>query len=356
MIIVEKLGILLQQTGHLFESEGVLNPGVIKVKDKIHLFYRAVTKDNYSTIGYCRLSSPMVIEYRSDKPVLFPQAEYEFQGLEDPRIVEIENVYYLSYTAFSGVNALGALAISEDLIHWKKLGIIVPQVTYEEFKHFAEFEGSIHEKYVRFNDYQKSHQKQDQKIFLWDKNLIFFPRKINGKFCFLHRIKPDLQIVVNVEHLDDLTIDFWQEYFFHFHEHVLLAPKFDHEVSYVGCGCPPIETPWGWLLIYHGVHDTITGYVYTACAALLDLTQPEKELSRLPYPLFIPDKPWEVTGEVNNVCFPTGTVVEGDSLYIYYGAADERIAVAKVSMSAVLIELLSYQINYYSHEQPQNGS
>jgi predicted GH43/DUF377 family glycosyl hydrolase len=95
--------------------------------------------------------------------------------------------------------------------------------------------------------------------------------------------------------------------------------------------------------------------VYTACAALLDLTHPEKELSRLPYPLFIPDKPWEIVGEVNNVCFPTGTVLEGDSLYIYYGAADERIAVAKVSISALLIELMSYQINYYDHEQPKNG-
>lgn len=174
---------------------------------------------------------------------------------------------------------------------------------------------------------------------MWDKNLIFFPRKIDGNFCFLHRIKPDIQIVVAIEKLEDLTIEFWQNYFSHFDEHIVLSPKYHHEVSYIGSGCPPIETADGWLLIYHGVHDTIKGYVYSACAALLDLEQPQKELARLPYPLFFPEKEWELKGEVNNVCFPTGTVLENDTLYMYYGAADERIAVASVSLKELLAEL-----------------
>lgn len=339
MIKINKLGILLEKTDNYFENEGVLNPGVIKVGDTIHLFYRAVTKDNYSTIGYCKLSAPMKVQTRSDKPVLVPQSNYEFQGLEDPRIVEIEGTYYLSYTAFNGINALGALASSTDLVNWKKHGVIVPQITYEEFKHFTEAQGTLHEKYIRFNDYQKSHEKQDRKIFLWDKNLLFFPRKIGNKFCFLHRIKPDIQIVVALEKLEDLTIEFWQNYFFNFNEFVVLSPKFDHEVSYIGSGCPPIETKEGWLLIYHGVHDTISGYVYSACAALLDLDKPQKEIARLPYPLFFPEKKWELEGEVNNVCFPTGTILEDDTLYIYYGAADERIAVASVSLTELLAEL-----------------
>jgi predicted GH43/DUF377 family glycosyl hydrolase len=339
MIKVNKHGILLRKTVNHFECEGVLNPAVIKVDDTIHLFYRAVTKDNYSTIGYCTLSSPFEISRRNETPMLFPQAEYEFQGLEDPRIVEIEGIFYLTYTAFNGINALGALATSKDLVHWQKQGIIVPQITYEEFKHFTEAEGSIHDKYIRFNDYQKSHQKQDRKIFLWDKNLILFPRKIHSKFYFLHRIKPDIQIVVAIEKLEDLTIDFWQNYFFHFDEYVVLTPKYHHEVSYIGSGCPPIETAEGWLLIYHGVHDTVKGYVYSACAALLDLQNPQKEIARLPYPLFFPEKEWEIKGEVNNVCFPTGAIVEYDTLYIYYGAADERIAVASVSLKELLAEL-----------------
>lgn len=339
MITVNKHGILLCKTGNSFENEGVLNPAAIKVGDIIHMFYRAVTKDNYSTIGYCTLSSPLVVKDRSESPILIPQAEYEFQGLEDPRIVEIEGIYYLSYTAFNGVNALGALATSTDLIHWQKHGIIVPKITYDEFMHFIEAEGAKHDKYIRFNDYQKSHEKQDRKKFLWDKNLIFFPRKIEDKFCFLHRIKPDIQIVVAINKLEDLTIEFWQNYFSTFDEYIVLAPKYHHEVSYIGSGCPPIETDSGWLLIYHGVHDTIKGYVYSACAALLDLKNPQKEIARLPYPLFYPEKEWELKGEVNNVCFPTGAVVEDDTLYIYYGAADERIAVASVSVKELLAEL-----------------
>lgn len=339
MIQVNKLGIVLEKTDNRFECTGVLNPAVIKVGNTIHMFYRAVTHDNYSTIGYCSLSSPTVVEQRNPSPLLFPQFSYEFQGLEDPRIVHIDHLFYLTYTAFDGVNALGALAISSDMIHWEKLGIVVPQITYEEFKHFTEFEGTVHEKYERFNSYQKSHEKQDRKVFLWDKNLVFFPRKINGMFCFLHRIKPDIQVVVEVERLEELTIDFWQKYFMHFDEFIVLKPRFDHEVSYIGSGCPPIETAAGWLLIYHGVHDTIKGYVYSACAALLDLDNPQREIARLPYPLFSPAERWELKGEVNNVCFPTGTVLEGDTLFIYYGAADERIAVASLSLKALLDEL-----------------
>lgn len=340
MVGVVKHGILLKKTEHPFECDGVLNPGVIKVDDIIHLFYRALAKDNYSTIGYCRLSAPMEVESRNEIPVLVPQSTYEFQGLEDPRIVKIEDTFYLTYTAYDGVNALGALAISKDLIQWQKLGILVPQITYQEFKHFIESEGTIKEKYIRFNEYQKSHEKQDRHVFLWDKNLLFFPRKIDGKFCFLHRIKPDIQIVVSVEKLEDLTIEFWQNYFIHFDEHIVLGSKYPHEVSYIGGGCPPIETSEGWLMIYHGVHDSIKGYVYSACAALLDLHNPAHEIARLPYPLFFPEKEWELKGEVNNVCFPTGTVVEGDTLYIYYGAADERIAVASLSMKELLDALL----------------
>ncbi len=339
MVTVNKLGILLQKTTNRFESEGVLNPAVIKAGNTIHLFYRAVTKDNYSTIGYCKLSAPMVVQSRNDTPLLFPQSPYEFQGLEDPRIVKIEDTYYLTYTAFNGTNALGALAISKDLVHWEKKGIIVPRITYEEFKHFAESKGTIHDKYVRFNNYPKSRDKQDQKSFLWDKNLIFFPRKIDNKFYFMHRIKPDIQLVEKVEKLEDLTTDFWQNYFSRFDENIVLSPKHHHEVSYIGGGCPPIETTDGWLIIYHGVHDTVKGYVYSACAALLDLKNPQKELARLPYPLFFPEKEWEIEGEVNNVCFPTGAVLDDDTLYIYYGAADRRIAVATVSLKELLAEL-----------------
>ena len=340
MIDVKKQGILVQKTALDFENEGVLNPAAIREGESVHLFYRAVSTGNHSSIGYCRLKGPLVIEERFDSPVLSPQFDYESQGVEDPRIVKIDDLYYLTYTAYNGTNALGALAVSKDLRQWDKKGIIVPQVTYEEFRLLTEINGSNNEKYLRFNGYRHISQKEGEQVFIWDKNLIFFPRRINGNLCFLHRIRPDIQIVVSLNNLEDLTAEFWQNYFLHLDDCIVLSPKYEHEVSYLGGGCPPIETEFGWLLIYHGVHDSLKGYVYSACAALLDLENPQKEISRLPYPLFKPEAEWELKGEVNNVCFPTGTALFDDTLYIYYGAADERIAVASVSISALLKELI----------------
>ena len=96
------------------------------------------------------------------------------------------------------------------------------------------------------------------------------------------------------------------------------------------------------MLIYHGVQQTEKGRVYSACAALLDLNNPAKELARLPYPLFFPEYDWELIGEVNNVVFPTGTALFGNTLFIYYCAADSLIATASLSLSALVDELLTY--------------
>ena len=142
-----------------------------------------------------------------------------------------------------------------------------------------------------------------------------------------------------VHNLEELTTEYWQNYFMHLEDYIVISPKHKHEISYIGGGCPPIETSKGWLVIYHGVYDTVKGYVYCACAALLDINNPQKLISRLPYPLFKPEHNWELTGEVNNVCFPTGAIVIEDTLYIYYGAADEQIACATVKLSELLNEL-----------------
>ncbi|MGE8556675.1 MAG: pesticidal protein Cry7Aa [Chryseobacterium jejuense] len=340
MVSLKKDGIILRKTTLDFESEGVLNPAVIKDNGKIHLFYRALAKNNFSSIGYCILSDYKTIETRLNNPVIIPEFEYEKHGVEDPRIVKIDHLFYLTYTSYDGINALGTLAVSEDLTSWQKRGIIVPKIPYNKFRFLSESQGEIAEKYRRFNKLPPTHTK-DKDVFLWDKNVIFFPRRINGKLYFLHRIRPDIQIV-GIESIEDLNPDFWKDYFLHFKEHIVLSPQYEHEVSYIGGGCPPIETEHGWLLIYHGVHDTIEGYVYSACAALLDIDNPEKEISRLPYPLFKPEEEWELKGEVNNVCFPTGAIVEEDTLHIYYGAADKRIAVASLSIPELLKELLQY--------------
>jgi beta-1,2-mannobiose phosphorylase / 1,2-beta-oligomannan phosphorylase len=344
MINVRKEGIIIEKTTLEFENEGVLNPAAIREGNFVHLFYRAVRKGNFSTIGYCLLNGPLKIENRHYKPLIVPEFDFESHGIEDPRIVKIEDTYYLTYTAYDGVNALGCLATSTDLIHFEKKGILVPQITYEEFNKLQETNSTINSKYFRYNQHDGILEKDGKKMLVWDKNIFFFPRKINGKFYFMHRIRPEIEIVVAIEKLEDLTPVFWQDYFLHFNDYILLSPKYDHEMSYIGGGCPPIETEFGWLLIYHGVKDSLDGYVYSACAALLDLENPQKEIARLPYALFKPEYVWELKGEVNNVCFPTGAVVFDDKLYIYYGAADERIACASVSLSELLQELIKYKI------------
>ena len=348
MIEVKKEGVLLMKTSLEFENEGVLNPAVIKDETGIHVFYRAVSKGNYSSIGYCKLSSPMVIEHRLDKPLLSSEFGYESHGVEDPRITKIGDLYYLSYTAYDGVNALGALAVSKELQQFDKMGLVVPKIGYDEFMSLAETNGSLNGKYLRYNIHGGIHKDAGKEVFVWDKNVIFFPRRINGKLHFLHRVRPDIQIVA-INELSELTPAFWRHYFLHLEEGIVLKSKYKHEVSYIGGGCPPIETDQGWLVIYHGVHDTIKGYVYSACAALLDLENPQKEIARLPYPLFKPEFDWELLGEVNNVCFPTGTVLEGDTLYIYYGAADEQIACASLSISSLLNELMLHKTNAPQH-------
>jgi predicted GH43/DUF377 family glycosyl hydrolase len=347
MIKVTKHGVILGKTDAGFENEGVLNPAVQQEGDTIHLFYRAVSKGNYSSIGYSKLKGPLAVEERFDVPVLFPQMDYESHGIEDPRITKIEDTYYMTYTAYDGVNAMGTLALSKDLVHFEKYGIIVPQVTYDEFKHLVGFVAAMNGKYERYNNRNNLLTIPDKQILVWDKNLIFFPRRIQGHLFFLHRIKPDIQIV-GVKALEELTKEFWDQYLIHIRENIVISSKYDHEASYVGGGCPPIETEAGWLIIYHGVYDTPKGFVYNACAALLDLDNPQTELSRLPYALFSPEYQWELNGEVNNVCFPTGTALFEDTLYIYYGAADERVACASVSLKALTAELVK---NIQKHEK-----
>lgn len=337
MITVKKEGIILEHTNFSFENDAVLNPGVIQDGNTVHIFYRAVKKGNYSSIGYCRLNGPSEVVERNNKPIISPNFDYESHGVEDPRITKIDELYYLSYTAYDGINALGALATSSDLKYFERKGIITPIISYAEFKRIADCNTDLNIKYHRYHNHIAENSSIKENL-LWDKNLIFFPRRINQKIYFLHRIRPDIQLA-SVNEIAEINEAYWENYLLHLNDHILLSSKYNHEISYIGGGCPPIETADGWLLIYHGVYDTTKGYVYTACAALLDLHDPHIELARLPYPLFKPELDWELIGEVNNVVFPTGTSLFNDTLYIYYGAADKCIAVASVSLKALITEL-----------------
>lgn len=338
MIQVTKEGVLLERSAHDFESHGVFNPGVIREGDTVHLFYRAVKTGNHSTIGYCKLNGPHQIIQRNTEPLIRPEFDYESLGVEDPRICRIDELYYLTYTAFDGTNALGALATSRDLKTFEKQGLIVPCFSYTEFETLTKGGWDMEDRYLGYCNSDPFVAATNRNNLVWDKDVMFFPQRINGKLHFLHRIKPDIQLVA-IDELSDLTIEFWEDYISRLKENTVLFPKYDHEISYIGSGAPPIETEEGWLLIYHGVKCTEKGNSYSACAALLDLHNPGKELARLPYPLFEPETNWELHGEVDNVCFPCGTALFGDTLYIYYGAADRQIAYASLSLAELISEL-----------------
>jgi predicted GH43/DUF377 family glycosyl hydrolase len=344
MVEVKNEGILLEKTTLEFENEGVLNPAVIRIGDYVHVFYRAVRSGNHSTIGYCKLDGPLTVTERWEMPIIIPEFDYEVKGVEDARVVKIDDLYYLTYTAYDGINARGALAVSNDLLKFNKLGIIVPRISYSNFVTLAESAGKVDVNYYHNHKFYYQEADPEKKMMLWDKDLVFFPRRIDNKLVFLHRIRPGIQIVF-VSNLEELTESFWDKYFQNLDEHIVFNPIYNHESEYIGGGCPPIETEAGWLLIYHGVEHTEKGDVYSACAALLDLENPVRLIARLPYALFSPKYDWELIGEVNNVVFPTGTSLFGDTLFIYYGAADTVIACASLNLKDLVSELLTYKPN-----------
>lgn len=343
MLRIQREGILLDKTELEFENEGVLNPAVYQEDYTIYMFYRAVKSGNYSSLGYCLLDDPLNITYRAEYPVIVPENKYESHGVEDPRLVKIDDLYYLTYTAYDGINAQGALAVSGDLQHFEKKGIIVPKVSYSSFLLMAQSNKNLDPAYYQNQTFYLKSGVPAETILLWDKNVVFFPKRIDGHLVFLHRIRPGIQIV-KINDLDDLTEEYWNNYLQNLHEFIVMDPVYPYERQYLGAGCPPVETSLGWLLIYHTGELSPSGYYYSASAALLDLNDPSRLISRLPYSLFEPEIDYEITGVVNNVVFPTGTTFYDGKLFIYYGAADQRIAVVSVNLTDLLNELLKYKI------------
>jgi predicted GH43/DUF377 family glycosyl hydrolase len=340
MIKVEKLGIILSPTHREFENNAVLNPGIYQDGNTVHILYRAVQEGNLSTIGYAKTSGPTTIIARDEVPLISCDFAYEQKGVEDARVVKIDDTYYVTYTAYDGINVMGALATSTNLIDFEKQGIITPKVNYLEYSYLINYLGiKLNPKYRHYYHlFAELGVVADKFRYLRNKDVVLFPRKINGKFVMLHRIWPGIQIV-HFNDFNDLTKLFWEEYLKNLSDYIILDPSGVFEINYIGAGGPPIETEDGWLLIYHGVQATTKGNIYHAKVVLLQLDKPEIVLSRLPYPIFSPSTQWELEGVVNSVVFPSGHALFGDDLYIYYGAADKHIAVAKMNIHQLLLEL-----------------
>jgi len=338
MVLIKKEGIILEATKHEFENQAVLNPGCIRVGDNVHMFYRAVKQGNYSSVGYCKLDGPLKVVERAKKPILFPEYDYEKHGVEDPRIIFFDGIYYLFFMAYDGTKVVTAYAVSKDLKNFEKKGKISHYISYSKAKKIFK-QSNMPGKYFNFDIYNRTKNETADTVYLWGKDSFIFPKKFNGKFALLIRVLPNIQLIY-FNDFKDLTIEYWRNHLSKLADHTVIDTKYWFESRAIGAGCPPIETDLGWLFIYHTIENSPKGRIYRAAAALLDKNNPCKEIARLDYPLFSPELEWELKGDVNNVVFPTGAAVFDETLYIYYGAADKRIAVASLDIKKLIDELL----------------
>ncbi|MEI7498238.1 MAG: pesticidal protein Cry7Aa [Candidatus Falkowbacteria bacterium] len=337
MVKVEKLGLILEPTQNVFETRAVLNPAVFQNGDDVHIIYRALDENYLSCLGYARLSGPTTVVERWNKPFMSPKLKAESKGMEDPRIVKIEDTYYMTYVAHDGKNAVSYYAEGPSLFELKRKHCISPKIMYKEAGEIFRYQ-KLKDDYYFYEAFYKEFGGKN--VLIWHKDCVLFPEKVNGDFKMLQRILPDIQIISFNDFSQLKEKYFWIHYLLdELGDNVVLESEYTFEERNVGGGCPPIKTPDGWLMIYHGVHETNQTRIYSAGAALLDLENPGKLIAKLKTPLFTPTNEAESTGMVNNVVFPTGTAQFGDDLYIYYGAADTRITVAKVSMKELLAEL-----------------
>jgi beta-1,2-mannobiose phosphorylase / 1,2-beta-oligomannan phosphorylase len=310
----KKNPILLPNDSNWWESKAVFNCAVLRDDNRIHMLYRAVGEyEKYiSRIGYASSSDGFCF-IRRREIALAPSEEYEKYGIEDPRLVKIDQEIYLSYVVLSNYvsqrpSASTALATTNDFINYTRLGIITSK-------------GSDNKDVVLFpeNVYQQLSDGTG-----------------NLKYLFLHRPSTWVGSKYGVQRPSiwigeggSLT---------NFEKHTLLIkPEQQWEMLKVGAGPPPIKTKEGWLLIYHGVDSD---HVYAAGAALLDLKDPTKVIARTKKPVLEPNEPYEKNGDVNNVVFPTAAYVMDEKLFVYYGAADKVCCLATVDLENFLDYIL----------------
>ncbi len=292
---VSETPILLPELTSSWECAHVFNPGVIYHRGLFHMFYRAQGLDQISRIGYA-ISENGIHWNRSRHPVLVPSYSYEAWGVEDPRVVEIEGTFYMTYTAYgppqgqptiAGGAIVPMVARSSNLIHWERLAPIV------------------------HGEDNKDH--------------VLFPKRLKDWFVAVHRPRPWIALAFSKDLRD------WPR------ERMvkLLGPRDDNwwdNVS-VGANGVPIETDHGWLLFYHAYDRQ---RVYRFGVALLDLDDPRQVRSRPKDPVFWPEMAWEKFGNVPNVVFSCANIVVGDSVYVFYGGADHVIGLAVAPLQEVI--------------------
>jgi predicted GH43/DUF377 family glycosyl hydrolase len=351
---MKRLGLMMEpDPDNPLEVEGVLNPAGVRGPDgQFYLFPRLVAKGNYSRIGIARVKfndagDPSGVERLGI--ALEPEADYERRpdgggGCEDPRISYGEDLkrYVMTYTALSSRGPRIAIALSEDLFHWQRLGLAT----------FRPYEG------IEFNGVDN----KDASVF---PVAIPDPRG-QPAMAIIHRpLFPGTRPEDTVCQLSSREVDLHREsiwisycplgeagdepyYLSHFELHDRLAsPVRPWEALKIGGGTPPILTKHGWLIVYHGVHEleepsaAAHKLCYSAGVLVLSLKHPRVILYRSPEPVLMPDLPQERIGTVANVVFPTAIdrrddLGMSDRFDVYYGMADNRIGVARLDVPAFL--------------------
>ena len=232
-------------------------------------------------------------------PEQFPE---ELWGIEDPRITYVPELskYAIVYTAFTRDGPGVSLALTEDFHEFERYGVIMPPE---------------------------------------DKDAALLPYRIEGQWALIHRPVSAPRAHMWLSYSPDLR---------HWGNHKLMLEARRGawwDANKIGLSPPPIETPQGWLIIYHGVRHTAAGAIYRLGLALFDLYAPEHCLMRGDEWIFGPQETYEQRGDVDNVVFPCGYTLapDGDSLRIYYGAADTSIGLATGSLRRMLEWLDKHQ-------------
>ena len=252
-------------------------------------------EDYLTTVSHLRLlCSDNGINFREDKsyPPLFGNGELENFGIEDCRVAQIEDSYYLTYTAVSNSGVGVGLRKTKNWQNFEELGVIFPPHN----KDCAIFEYKISNKYYAF------HRPSSVAI---GGNYIWLAESEDGVHWGNHKC------------LIKTRNNFWDS-------------------ARVGAGASPIRTKMGWLAVYHGADHH---HKYGLGAVLLDLKNPSLVLGRTLNPIMQPIEDYEKYGFFGEVVFTNGHIVNGDKLTIYYGAADEVLCGADFSISEILSKI-----------------
>ena len=322
----------IRKANVLWEEKDVFNPAVAVRNDSLFLLYRAQDKvgkpAGTSRIGLA-VSTDGIHFTRMPQPVLYPDNDafkkYEWEGgCEDPRLVEDgTGTYFMTYTAFDGKNARLLVATSKDLTHWVKYGPVFAKAFGGKYMDAWSKSGSIVSTYT---------------------NGKIVATKINGKYWMYWGDKyiwaATSDDLINWQPVEKKASDTAKSDmpFYGADIHLLktvIKPrngKFDSDL--VESGPPAILTPNGIVLLYNGrniqaIGDKQLGEgAYASGQILLDKNEPTKIIDRLENNFLKPDKPYEFTGQVNQVCFIEGLAQFKNKWWLYYGTADSKIAVA----------------------------